>query len=141
MLRIAFYYLLVLLVVVAAFRRGDRETRIAAVVSLVASLLSTALINFSTTIAESVALIDISVLAIFLTMALTSRRFWPLWVAGLQLTTVLGHGLRLLQPHMVNIAYAAAMRFWAYPILLILIAAAWRSERYRLMGPGPRRAA
>lgn len=131
MIRIAIYYLLVLLVIAVAFRRGDRETRLAAVVCLVASLLSALLMDFKASLATNVALIDLSVLAVFVSLALTTKRFWPLWVAGLQLTTVLGHVLRLLEPNMVNIAYAAAMRFWAYPILFILIVAALRSDRYR----------
>jgi len=130
-IRIALYYLLVAIVVAAAFRRGDAETRLAALVCLIASMLSTLLIDFRSPIAGSVAMIDLMVLAFFITLALRTTRFWPLWVAGLQMTTVLGHGLRLLQPHMVNIAYAAAMRFWAYPILFIMIAAALRSDRYR----------
>ena len=32
-------------------------------------------------------LVDLAVLAGFVTVALRSKRFWPLWVAGLQLTT------------------------------------------------------
>lgn len=131
MVRIAFYYALVAVVVIAAFRRGDQETRRAALVCLAASILSTAFMNFRDQIPVIVALIDLAVLAFFITLALTTRRFWPLWVAGLQLTTVMGHGLRLLQPQLVDIAYAAAMRFWSYPILIILVAAALRSERYR----------
>ncbi|WP_114228549.1 MULTISPECIES: hypothetical protein [Sphingomonas] len=134
MVHIALYYGLVLLVVVIALVRGDREIRIAAIVCLCASALSTALINVETQIAVSVALIDLGMLAFFVALALTTHRFWPLWAAGLQLTTLMGHGLRLLQPSLLNIAYAAAMRFWAYPILLILLAAALRSDRYRRLG-------
>jgi len=130
MIRIAFYYLLVAAVIVAAFRRGDRETRIAATICLLASLLSTTLMTFHRGVAVGVAIIDVGVLAFFVALALRTCRFWPLWVAGLQLTTVMGHGLRLLQPEMVNFAYAAAMRFWAYPILIILMIAALRSDRY-----------
>lgn len=135
MIRIAFYYALVATVLFAAFRRGDREIRLAALVCFAASVLSAAFMNFRAQIPVIVVLIDLAVLAFFVTLALTTRRFWPLWVAGLQLTTVMGHGLRLLQPRLVDIAYAAAMRFWAYPILLILVAAALRSERYRLPPP------
>jgi len=43
----------------------------------------------------------------------------------------------MLQPSLVDIAYAAAMRFWSYPILLIVIAAAWRSRRYRPLVESP----
>ena len=131
MIRIAFFYLLVLAGVGAAFRFGDRETRWGACVCLGASLVSSALLTFKSLVAPDVALVDLAVLAFFVALSLRTERFWPLWVAGLQLTTVLGHVLRLLQPNLVDIAYAAAMRFWSYPILLIVIAAAWRSRRYR----------
>jgi hypothetical protein len=107
----------------------------AATVCLVASLLSTALMTFHQGVAVGVAIIDITVLGLFVALALRTQRFWPLWVAGLQLTTVMGHGLRLLQPAMVDIAYAAAMRFWAYPILVILMIAALRSHSYAVPSP------
>lgn len=135
MIRIAFYYCLVALALFAAYRHGDRETRLAAGICLVASLLSTVFMRFNQQIALNVALIDLAVLAGFVALALRTRRFWPLWVAGLQLTTVLGHALRLLQPSLLNIAYAAAMRFWAYPILIILVVAAWRTKRYQPQRP------
>ena len=78
-----------------------------------------------------VAAIDVGTLLAFVFIALRSPRFWPLWVSGFQLTTVLAHLFRLLQPGLVDLAYAAAMRFWSYPILLVLIAAAFRSQHYR----------
>jgi len=131
MIRIVFYYLLLFAVVAVAFRRGDRETRVVSCVCLAASLLSALLMTFHTQVAVGVAIVDLSVLILFIAVALRTERFWPLWVSGLQLTTVLGHVLRLLEPGLVNIAYAAAMRFWGYPILLIVMAAAVRSQRYR----------
>jgi len=128
MIRIAIYYLLVLTGVAAAFRYGDRETRWAAITCLLASLVSSALLTFKNPVAADVAMVDLAVLAFFVALSLRTERFWPLWAAGLQLTTVLGHLLRWLQPSLVDIAYAAAMRFWSYPILFILIAAAWRTR-------------
>lgn len=138
MIRVAAYWALLLFVLVAAFRRGDRETRVAAVICLVATFLSVVLV---TPFAQGfdqveawVALVDVGVLGAFVLIAVRSNRFWPLWVSGLQLTTVLAHLLRLLEPGLVDIAYAAAMRFWGYPILLILAAAALRTERYAERG-------
>ena len=128
MIRIVIYYLLVFAGVGAAFRFGDRETRWGACICLVASLISSALLTFQNPVAQDVALVDLAVLASFVLLSLKSSRFWPLWVAGFQLTTVLGHLLRILEPSLVDIAYAAAMRFWSYPILFILIAAAWRTR-------------
>lgn len=130
MLRIAFYYLLVLVGVAAAFRVGDRETRWGAGVCLGASVISSILLTFHDLAAWETVFVDLIVLAVFVALALRTERFWPLWVAGLQLTTVLGHALRMLKPELMDFAYAAAMRFWSYPILLVLIAAAFRSRHY-----------
>lgn len=139
MVRIAVYWTLLLIVLVAAFRRGDRETRAASMICVVATILSMVLVRPYALgfrqVETWVALIDIGVLLAFVVIAMRSMRFWPLWVSGLQLTTVLAHGLRLLQPELVDLAYAAAMRFWSYPILLILAIAAWRTQRYRAFEP------
>ena len=142
MIRIAVYWALLLIVLLAAFRRGDRETRVAALICLVATILSVVLIRPYAMgfrqVETWVAMVDIGVLLAFVAIAMRSMRFWPLWVSGLQLTTVLAHGLRLMQPNLVDLAYAAAMRFWSYPILLILAIAAWRTQRYRSLEPARR---
>ena len=73
--------------------------------------------------------VDLMVLASFLYVALQSDRFWPLWIAGLHVTTMIGHALKLMSGDMVPIAYAVALRFWAYPELIILAVAVWRHTR------------
>lgn len=76
--------------------------------------------------------IDLFVLVAMVAIALRSDRFWPLWVAGLQLTMSMSHVLKALQPDLLPLAYAAAERFWSYPTLIILFIAAWRQhQRYR----------
>ena len=135
MIRIFLFYGLILLVVAAAFVRGDRDTRAAALACLGASLLTWIVVAGMRPVEVGIMLVDLAVLAFFTAIALRSERFWPLWVAGLQLTTVLGHLLRFMRPDLLDVAYAAALRFWSYPILLIIIAAAWRSNRYRPPAP------
>jgi hypothetical protein len=71
------------------------------------------------------------VLTAFVFIALNSDRFWPLWVAGLQLVTSFAHFLKALDPGLVPQAYGAAVRFWSYPILIILAVATWRGHRRR----------
>jgi hypothetical protein len=61
--------------------------------------------------------------------AMISNRFWPLWVSGLQLTTSFGHLLKAFQSDLMPMAYAAALRFWSYPILIILLVGTWREHR------------
>ncbi|MEO5971859.1 MAG: hypothetical protein ABIP91_00635, partial [Sphingomicrobium sp.] len=56
------------------------------------------------------------------------ERFWPLWISGLQLTTSLAHIFKAVDTDLFPIAYAAAGRFWAYPILIILAVGTWRRQ-------------
>ena len=74
-------------------------------------------------------LVDLAAFAGFLWVALRSERFWPLWMAGLQLTAILGHVLKAVDVHLFSRAYAAALVFWAYPMLFILALGTWRSTR------------
>ena len=78
---------------------------------------------------EGLLLVDLGVLAGFITVALRSRRFWPLWVAGLQLTTSLGHVLKGVDQDLLPKAYGAALQFWSYPILIILAIGTYRSHK------------
>jgi hypothetical protein len=116
-----------------ALWRGDRDARVAAIVCIVATALTVLLLTPGREryqLVESGALIvDLATLAAFVTLALTSRRFWPLWVAGLQLTASTAHALKLVDASLLPIAYAAAERFWSYPILLIIAIGAFRAHR------------
>ena len=56
-----------------------------------------------------VMVVDLAVFAGFLWVALRSERFWPLWVAGLQLTTILGHIMKAIDTELFGRAYGAAL--------------------------------
>jgi hypothetical protein len=74
-------------------------------------------------------MVDLAVLAGFIVVALRSNRFWPLWVAGLQLTTSIGHILKGVDQDLLPRAYGAALQFWSYPILVILAVGTYRSHQ------------
>ena len=78
---------------------------------------------------EGLLLVDLAVLAGFILVALRSERFWPLWVAGLQLTTSLGHMLKGVDQDLLPRAYGAALQFWSYPILVILAVGTYRRHK------------
>lgn len=140
MLRIILFDLLLLSVVFLAFRRGDLETRVASMIALAATALTAFSVLFlgaGEPVETMVAIVDVTTLIAFVLIALRSHRFWPLWIAGLQLTTVLAHLFRVISPDLVNIAYQTAMRFWSYPILFILAVAVWRTQRYEALQPTP----
>jgi hypothetical protein len=136
MLRTILFSLLLCAALGYAFWRGQREERLVAAICVAAALLSLLLVGTISasysTVELGVLLVDLAVLATFTTVALQSDRFWPLWVSGLQLTTSVGHLLKAVNPDLLPLAYAAALRFWSYPILVILLVATWRSHQRRL---------
>ncbi len=130
----AFIFIPVLAAVILyAFWRGGRDERIVAAICLagtVATLLFVSPLSLRYKgVEQGMALVDLAVLAGFVAVALQSRRFWPLWVAGLQLTTAFGHGLKIIDSDLLPQAYGAALQFWGYPILVILAFGTWRGHR------------
>jgi hypothetical protein len=118
-----------------ALWRGRSDERIIAMVCIAATAASR--LAFSplsvryTGVETGLLLIDIAVLAAFVFVALRSPRFWPLWVAGLQLTTSMAHLMRAIDEKLLPIAYGAAIALWSYPILIILAIGTWRGHMRR----------
>lgn len=130
----------ILLAVVALYAlwRGRRDERQVCVI-LVLGVLATHLVISPVSqryagLETDVMAVDLVVLAGFLWVALRSERFWPLWIAGLQLTTVFGHALKAVETSLLSWAYGASLAFWGYPIVLILAIGTWRSHRRHLRG-------
>lgn len=129
------FRLILLAVVLYALLRGGRDERIVALICvagfvLTAVALPPVAVRFERVETEVLA-IDAAVFAGFLAVALQSQRFWPLWVAGLQLTTTIGHLLKGIENDLIPQAYAAALYVWGYAILLILAIGTWRGARRR----------
>jgi hypothetical protein len=118
-----------------ALWRGRSDERIVALVCLGATLASR--VVFSplsvryTGVETGLLIIDVAVLASFVLVALRSPRFWPLWVAGLQLTTSMAHLMKAIDEQLLPIAYGAAIALWSYPILIILAIGTWRGHQRR----------
>jgi len=130
------YWSLLALTCGYALARGRGDERFAALVCIIASILTPVVLSpiaeRYTHIESGELLIDCAVLAAFTLVALRSDRFWPLWLAGLQLTTSLAHFLKAIHLDMMPQAYAAAEKFWSYPILIILAVGTWRGHRRRI---------
>ena len=129
------FRLLLVAVILYALLRGGRDERVVALLCL-AGVIGTELLlpppdqRFAG-IELGVMAVDLVLLAGFVAVALRSARFWPLWVAGLQLTAAMGHLLKGIDTGLLPHAYGAALTFWSYPILLILAAGTWRHYRRR----------
>jgi len=129
------YFGLLFLVFAYAFWRGRSDERFAAAVAVLATIatrfaISPSSIRYSS--AEfGLLVVDSATLLAFVALALRSPRFWPLWVAGLQLTSTLAHLLKFVEGDLLPEAYAAALVFWSYPILLIILIGTWRTSQRR----------
>lgn len=121
-----------------ALWRGRKYEQLSAAICIAASVGSVLLHGIERggylAVQTSDLLVDTLVLLSFVGIALRSDRFWPLWVAGLQLTISMSHLLKAIQPSLYPMAYAAAERFWAYPTLVIIAVGAWRQHRRALAG-------
>ena len=128
------YYAILFLVSAYAFLRGRSDERIAVATCILATFATNFVYSPTGSyvgVERGVLLVDLGALAAFTFLALRSDRFWPLWVAGLQLTTVIAHALKGVQLDLMPQAYAAAARFWVYPIFLIIVVGTFRSARKR----------
>ena len=118
-----------------ALWRGDRDARSAAMVCIVATGMTVVLLTPGSTryglVETGVMAVDVATLGAFVVLALFSQRFWPLWVAGLQMTASAAHALKFIDNALVPLAYAVAERFWGYPILIIIGFGAFRGHRRR----------
>ena len=136
MLNPLIYHVLLIAVAAYAFWRGRSDERMAAGICVAATLatrlvLSPVAHRYSG-LELGVFLVDVLTLAGFVAIALRTDRFWPLWVAGLQLTTLVAHLLKAVELDLMPHAYAAAGRFWVYPIFLIIVVGTWRSHHRAL---------
>jgi hypothetical protein len=126
-----------------ALWRGRKYEQLSALICIAASIGSVMLHNIERLGYEGLQgsdlVVDTLVLLSFVAIALRSDRFWPLWVAGLQLTISLSHLFKAIQPDLYPMAYAAAERFWSYPTLVIIAVGAWRQHQRRVraeLNPG-----
>lgn len=133
------FWAILLVAFAYALWRGRSDERIAASVCVLATIATrfaiSPLTERYTGIEVGLLMIDGAVLAAFIAIALRSKRFWPLWIAGLQLTSSLSHLMKVVEVDLLPRAYAAAAVFWSYPILLIIIVGTWRTHRRSLYGP------
>ena len=127
-----FFRILLVLVALYAFVRGRRDERQVGVIFVLGVIATEIVLPPPRLRFEGVEthlmLVDIVVFLGFTFVALRSERFWPLWIAGLQLTAVFGHVLKAVDVTLFSRAYAAALVVWAYPMLLILAIGTWRGH-------------
>jgi hypothetical protein len=139
MTRQALFLAFLLLSSAYAYRRGDEPEKIGAVTLLggasltvlVASPLSTRFQD----VEAGILVIDISIMGIFLWLAVRSTRFWPIWIASILGAEVIIHVVLAIAPEVVPRAYMHGLAVWGWFAQLALMVATWRHRR-RLMRLG-----
>lgn len=116
-----------------ALARGGTPERFGALTLLLGYALTVVATTNSTVSSSSVEIgvlvVDLLCLAALVTLAIRAERFWPLWLAALQLLTVAAHGAKFADPETIRRAYEFLMVFWSYPMIFLLIVGTWRHQQ------------
>ena len=89
-------------------------------------------------IESTISLIDLGLLAVLVTVALSANRFWPIWIASFQLFALLVHVAKAYQADVLPVVYFAVISRIAYPMLIMLAAGTmFHFDRLRRHGSDP----
>jgi len=130
---VAIYYVVLLITLAVAIRRGGPFERWAAYTALIASVLTTAVSPSPTwtNIEVNIFIIDVLVLLSFWFIALRTQSFWPYWITGWQLIAIFGHIQKLMFVEILARPYSLLSVYISYPILLLIVYASGSSGRRR----------
>lgn len=83
-------------------------------------------------------IVDSVLLLVLFVLSLVTTRFWPLWVAAIQLLSVLAHLIRAVDAQMLPAGYYAVVALSAWPMIgLTLIGAIRHHQRRARFGIDP----
>ena len=122
---------------------GGRDGRWAAVLLLIAPLLTIPAGRIGQAWGETeiaILVVDVLLMAGLYTLMLASRRYWPIWIAGFHLVAVVSHLSTMLVPDFTPRIYKAMETFWAIPMLISLLIGV-EMDRRALWGRRPATAA
>ncbi|CAN5404316.1 hypothetical protein BH09PSE4_BH09PSE4_22250 [soil metagenome] len=74
--------------------------------------------------------VDSMMAAALILLSLRAQRYWPMWVAAIQIDVIATH-LMMLSPSIMPWSYSMAMAFWSYPASILIAIGTWR-HRQRL---------
>lgn len=133
MVQSATYFSLVFVCWLYAMLRGGAPERIGITILAVGSVLTVVAVSGPAirfgSLEVGIFLVDVAALLTFLFLALYAERLWPLWVAALQAIGTAAHAVKLMDPTVIRWAYAFALAFWSYPMLLIIVLGTWNHQK------------
>jgi hypothetical protein len=129
------YWISLCAVYLIVLRRGGRPEIFGMLLVTIGSILSTLLVSdlglrFRGTESWMFAA-DVMMLIAFVTLALLTNRFWPMWVASFQAITVLTHLAETALPNAVPRGYSLLQGFWVYPMFVAILLGAYGHQKAR----------
>ena len=132
-LRIWLFYALLIAAGAAAWLMGGRpERRVAAMLiaaTIASKFVAWPLYGHFSEFEATLCAIDTLLLAGLLAVAMTSDRYWPLWLTPLHAYTMIAHLGRWITPDTFAGVYLSNSALMADPGLVLLILASWRHHR------------
>lgn len=135
---VQFFWLLTILCCGYAAVFGGRDARWASALFLAAALLSIPAMHMDTSWHHTqvpVMVIDtIHVMAMYV-LTLRARTYWPIWMTGFLLITILTHIATMIAPTHIPRLYEAMATVWVVPALLSMLIGVTLDRRAGLTGP------
>lgn len=123
-----------------AWRFGGAPERIAAVALAAAAGLSVLVKPDATQAYTHVELgtlaVDLLLLGLLVGLSFRTKRNWPIWASGFHLASVATHIAMAFDTGALPPAYALVQGFWAYPVLISLVAGTRGCRRRRMVDDG-----
>ncbi|HEV2816490.1 MAG TPA: hypothetical protein VGW40_04615 [Allosphingosinicella sp.] len=133
MVKFLFFNALLLACCGYAFLRGGAPERIGAAIFAIGTGLTVVAASSPATrfasLEVGILIVDGAALVGFLILALFAERYWPSWLTALQAIGTAGHAIKLADPEGFPWAYAFALAFWSYPMLLLIALGTFRHQR------------
>jgi F0F1-type ATP synthase membrane subunit c/vacuolar-type H+-ATPase subunit K len=112
--------------------RGGRSERVAGIGILADAVMSAVVMRPMQlryhNVETAVLMVDLTLFALLFALAMRSSKYWPLWMAGMEGVSLLGH-LTPLMPGVIAWAYSNAVQLWAWPMLGLLAYATWAHRK------------
>jgi hypothetical protein len=132
------YWTFVALCCAYVFRRGDATERCAILIVTFGSLLTLlawALLQRRYEQVEwGIFAVDIGVFLALVALAVRTPRHWPIWAASFHLVGLMTHVAKWVLPQILARAYSLVEGFWAYPMLILIVAATMARRRREASG-------
>jgi hypothetical protein len=124
----------VVTVAAAALWKGGRDERLAGGGMLLAAILSKLLYQHAHAPEWGILATDTAALALFVWIALTSAKWWPLFVAAFQFLAVVIHLARVADRSLGGWAYISAEILFGYLVAIVIAVGTYNTWRASQLG-------